>query len=94
VFIAGIARTEAQISGLSQVVLWIFGFAGIWLDMIASISPFDVISKLIPHTWANQAFLDLFVRGQDLADIVPNIFVLLGFTLAFFAVGLWRFDYR
>ncbi|MGD2157658.1 MAG: ABC transporter permease [Anaerolineales bacterium] len=94
VFIAGIARTEAQISGLSQVVLWIFGFAGIWLDMIASISPFDIISKLIPHTWANQAFLDLFVRGQGLADIVPNIFVLLGFTLAFFAVGLWRFDYR
>jgi ABC-2 type transport system permease protein len=94
VLIAGIARTEAQISGLSQVVLWIFGFAAIWMDQIASISPFDIISKLIPHTWANGAFLDLFVRGQGLADIVPSILVLLGFTIAFFAVGLWRFDYR
>jgi ABC-2 type transport system permease protein len=94
VLIAGIARTEAQISGVSQVVLWIFGFAAIWMDQIASISPFDIISKLIPHTWANGAFLDLFVRGQGLTDIVPSILVLLGFTLAFFAIGLWRFDYR
>jgi ABC-2 type transport system permease protein len=94
VLIAGIARTEAQISGLSQVVLWIFGFAAIWMDQIASIWPFDIISKLIPHTWANGAFLALFVRGQGLADIVPSILVLLGFTIAFFAVGLWRFDYR
>jgi len=94
VLISGIARTEAQISGVSQVVLWIFGFAAIWMDQIGSISPFDVISKLIPHTWANGAFLDLFVRGQGLADIVPSVLVLLGFTLAFFAIGLWRFDYR
>jgi ABC-2 type transport system permease protein len=94
VLIAGIARTEAQVSALSQVVLWIFGFAAIWLDKIALTSPFDIVSKLIPHTWANGAFLDLFVRGQGLADIMPNMLVLLGFTLAFFAVGLWRFDYR
>jgi len=94
VLIAGIARTEAQISALSQVVLWIFGFAAIWLDKIALTSPFDIVSKLIPHTWANGAFLDLFVRGQGLTDIVPSVLVLLGFAVAFFAVGLWRFDYR
>jgi ABC-2 type transport system permease protein len=94
VLIAGIARTEAQISGISSVVLWIFGFAAIWFDQIAVIPPLDTIGKLIPHTWANGAFLDLFIRGQGLADIMPSILVLLGFTLAFFAVGLWRFDYR
>jgi ABC-2 type transport system permease protein len=93
VLIAGIARTETQISGVSQVVLWIFGFAAIWMDQLGSISGLDVISKLIPHTWANGAFLDLFVRGQGLADIGTSILVLLGFTLAFFAIGLWRFDY-
>jgi ABC-2 type transport system permease protein len=94
VLIAGIARTEAQTSALSQVVLWIFGFAAIWLDKFALTSPFGIVSKVIPHTWANGAFLDLFVRGHGLTDIVPSILVLLGFTVAFFAVGLWRFDYR
>lgn len=94
VLIAGIARTEAQISGLSQVVLWLFGFAAIWMDQLSAISPFDMISKLIPHTWANGVFMDLFVRGQSLADIVPSLLVLLGFTVVFYVVGLWRFDYR
>lgn len=93
VLIAGIARTEAQISALSQFLLWIFGFAAIWLDKIALTSSFGIVSRLIPHTWANGAFLDLFVRGHGLTDIVPSILVLLGFTVAFFAVGLWRFDY-
>jgi ABC-2 type transport system permease protein len=94
VLIAGVAHTEAQISALSQVVLWILGFAAIYLDQITLTSPFDIISKLIPHMWANDTFMNLLVRGQNLADIVPSLTVLLGFTAAFFAIGLWRFDYR
>ncbi len=94
VLIAGIARTKAQISAFSQVVLWIFGFAAIWLDKFAQTSPFDIISKLIPHAWANGAFLDLIVRGHGLTEVMPSVLVLSAFTLVFFAVGLWRFDYR
>jgi ABC-2 type transport system permease protein len=94
VLIAAIARTEGQISGLSSVVLWAFGFAGIWLTQIPSTSFLYTITKLIPHCWANAAFLDLLVRGQSLADIVPSILALLGFTAAFFAIGLWRFDFN
>jgi ABC-2 type transport system permease protein len=94
VLIAGVARTKAQISAFSQVILWIFGFAAIWLDKFTQVSPFDIISKLIPHTWANGAFLDLFVRGQGLAEVMPSLLALCGFSLVFFVVGLWRFDYR
>lgn len=94
VLIAGIARTKAQVSAVSQVVLWIFGFAAIYLDKFTLSSPFDIISQLIPHTWANGAFLDLMVRGQGLTEIMPGLYVLSAFTLAFFAIGLWRFDYR
>jgi len=94
VLIAAVARTEGQISGLSQVVSWTFGFAGIWLDRIPLASPFDTISKLIPHYWANVAFQDLFIRGQGLADIMPNLLALSGFTAAFLAIGLWRFRFR
>lgn len=93
VFIAAIARSEAQISGLSSVVLWAFGFAGIWMAQMPSTQLFGTISKLIPHCWANAAFQDLLVRGQDLTDIVPSILALLGFSIVFFAIGLWRFDF-
>ncbi len=93
VLIAAIARTEGQISGLSQVVLWVFGFAAIWFNQMPSIPIFDTLSLIIPQHWANTAFLDLFIRGQGLADITPQLWVLLGFTAVFFAFGLWRFEY-
>jgi ABC-2 type transport system permease protein len=93
VLIAAIGRTEAQINGLSQVVLWIFGFAAIWLSRMPSSSFFSTVSQVIPHYWANTAFQDLFVRGQGLMDIMPSILVLLGFSVAFLIVGLWRFKF-
>ena len=94
VLIAAIARTEGQISGLSQVVLWVFGFAAIWFHQTPATQLFDTISLVIPHYWANSAFLDLFIRGQSLADIMTSIWALLGFTVVFFTVGLWRFDFN
>jgi len=93
VFIAAIARTEGQIIGLSQVVLWAFGFAGIWMDRIPLPSSFDMVARLIPHYWANVAFQDLFVRGQGLADIASSLLALAGFAVAFLTVGLWRFKF-
>jgi ABC-2 type transport system permease protein len=93
VLIAAIARTEGQITGVSQVVLWVFGFAGILLVGMPVGATLDTVSHVIPHYWANAAFMDLLVRGQGLADILPSILILLGFTAAFLAVGLWRFKF-
>lgn len=94
VLIAAIARTEGQISGLSAVVLWAFGFAGIWLNQMPSTGFLEGVSKVIPHYWANMAFLNLFVRAQSLEDILSSIVILMGFTVAFFVIGLWRFDFN
>jgi ABC-2 type transport system permease protein len=92
--IAAIARTEAQIGGLSSAVLWVLGFAGFLLNQLPLTSPLNTIVKVIPHYWANIAFLDLFVRGQGLEDIMPSLLALLGFGVAFLAVGLWRFKFN
>jgi len=92
--IAAIARTEGQISGLSQVLLWALGFGAFLLAQMPSTSTLNTVSNAIPHTWAIAAFQDLFVRGQGLVDIVPNILALSGFTAAFLAVGLWRFKFE
>jgi ABC-2 type transport system permease protein len=94
VLIAAIARTEGQISGLSQVLLWVFGFGAVLVTQMPSTPTINTVSKAIPHYWANAAFQDLFLRGQGLADIVPSILALSGFTLAFLAIGLWRFKFE
>jgi ABC-2 type transport system permease protein len=50
------------------------------------------ISYFIPHTWAMMAYQDLLVRGQGLAQVLPEIGMLLLFAVIFFVVGVRRFD--
>ena len=38
------------------------------------------------------AYQDLLVRGQGLAQVLPEIGMLLLFAAIFFVVGVWRFD--
>lgn len=93
VLIAGIARTEGQIGGVSQLALWGMGFIGIIFPQGLLPPALANIGRLIPHYWANQAYQDIFVRGQGLDGVMGSVLVLLGFTVLFFVVGLWRFDF-
>jgi ABC-2 type transport system permease protein len=95
ILIASLAHTENQIGGLSNLVLWVFGALG------GSIIPIFILDryagpvvKIIPHYWANRLLNNLMIRGLSLADILPEMAILLGFSLLFFAIGLWRFDFE
>ncbi len=94
ILIASLAHTENQIGGLSNLVLWVFGALG------GSIIPIFILDryagsvvKIIPHYWANRLLNNLMIRGLSLTDILPEMAILLGFSLLFFAIGLWRFDF-
>ncbi len=50
------------------------------------------VSYFIPHTWAMMAYQDLLVRGQGLAQVLPEIGMLLLFAAIFFVIGVRRFD--
>jgi linearmycin/streptolysin S transport system permease protein len=93
--IAAIARTENQIGGLSTLLLWGMGLLGGSLVPLFILERFmGPIPMVVPHYWANRALDDLFIRGLGMADIALDLVVLLGFTLLFFAIGLWRFDFE
>ncbi|MBE9507468.1 MAG: ABC transporter permease [Chloroflexi bacterium] len=94
ILIAALARTEGQIGGLSTLLLWGMGLLG------GSIIPLFILERMlgpvpmvVPHYWANRALVDLMLRGHGLADVVVEMAALLGFTVLFFAIGLWRFEF-
>jgi ABC-2 type transport system permease protein len=94
IVIAALARTENQIGGLSTLILWGLGTLG------GSIIPFFILEPmlgpiplLLPHYWANRALDNIMIRGMVTADVSLELVVLLGFTLLFILVGLWRFDF-
>jgi len=94
VLIAALARTEGQIGGLSTLLMWVLGILGGSIIPVFLLEQFlGPVPYVIPHYWANRALLDLMVRGRGLADVALEIAVLLGFSVLFFAVGTWRFEF-
>lgn len=94
IFIAGLAKTEGQVSGLSNALLWLAALIGgsfvpsfLLPDLINS------IGRFVPQYWANQVFYGLILRGETLTEVWIDIVALLGFTLVFFVIGVWRFDF-
>lgn len=97
IFLAGIARSEGQITGIGNAVLWVAGFLGgaiIPAFILQQISALNIISRLMPHFWATSAYYDLLARGRGLVDVLPNIGMLLLFSAVFFFIGLRRFRYE
>jgi ABC-2 type transport system permease protein len=97
IMIAAIARTEAQISGLSNVLLWVAGFLGgalIPAFLIQQIPVLAVLSRLVPQSWATIAYNNILSRGASLADVLPNLGVLLIFSAVFFFIGVRRFKFE
>lgn len=94
ILLAAIARTESQIGGLSMLLVWGLGLVGGCIIPVFILERFlGPLPMITPHYWANQALVDLMVRGRGLADVVVEMAVLLGFTVLFFAIGVWRFRF-
>lgn len=94
ILISGVARSEGQISGLSNALLWIAGFLGGALlpsFLIQSIPTLNILSRLVPQTWATQAYYDILARGKGLPEILPSLGMLLVFSAVFFIAGVRRF---
>ena len=52
-------------------------------------STMRTIAKITPHAWANEAFNELLNRGGNLADVIPQITVLVGYALVLLTVATW-----
>jgi ABC-2 type transport system permease protein len=93
--ISALARTEGQISGGSQLFLWLTGLLGGCLVPLTLFNNpvLTTISRFVPQSWAIQGLQDLMVRGLGMAAVLPEIGALLAFSLVFFLVGAWRFDF-
>ncbi len=95
VLLVGLARTEGQITGLGNALLWIAGMLGGALLPTFMFPPFlQGVAHLVPHYWATEAYNDILVRGKGLGDILPGLGVLLLFTAVFFFIGQRRFRFE
>ena len=47
-------------------------------------------AHITPHAWGNDAFSDLLASGAGLADVLPELAILLGYAAVLLALATWR----
>jgi ABC-2 type transport system permease protein len=87
-------RSESQANGASMALgMSMALLGGCWYPLELFPAAARTAAYLLPTAWAMQGLNNLLLRGADLAGVLPQAGVLLGFAAVFFAVGVWRFRY-
>ncbi len=95
VLLGTFARTRGQASGLTVLFSMLTAaLGGAWWPLEVTPRVYQAVVQVLPTTWAMIGFNDVIVRGQSVADVLPEAGILLGFALLFFTVGIWRLRYE
>jgi ABC-2 type transport system permease protein len=95
VLVASLARTEAQISGLTILLLLTLSvLGGCFIPRFIMPEWLRTVGLVTPHAWALDAYQDLLVRGYTFGEVLPKVGVLGGFAVLFFGIGVWRFRFE
>ena len=72
--------------GLGLVVA---GLGGSMLPIELFPSSLTVVSALTPHRWAYEAYAEIQRRGGGVADVLPQLGVLVAMTALLLPLGAW-----
>jgi ABC-2 type transport system permease protein len=88
-------KTESQASGLSMMTGMLMALlGGCWYPLEMFPQTLQSLVRVLPTTWAMRGLLEIVLRGQGLAAILPDAGILLAFAAVFFGIGIWRFKYE
>jgi ABC-2 type transport system permease protein len=90
--LATFVRTRGQAS--SAVVgtsMALAALGGAWYPIEITPELYRSVVRILPSTWAMDAYGDILARGATFVDVLPQVGVLLLFAITFTAVGMWRF---
>jgi ABC-2 type transport system permease protein len=88
VLVAATARTPEQSSALAatgSVLMAVFG--GIMVPHVVMPLAMKKLAMISPMFWAQQAYLDIFVRDADFNSILPKLAVLTFFAIVCFYIA-------
>ncbi|TCP58064.1 ABC-2 type transport system permease protein [Tumebacillus sp. BK434] len=94
-FIAGLVKTQEQQGAIGTIVIISTCMLGgvYWpLDIVSD--TMQKVANFVPQKWAMEGFAKLLAGGGTLADIGPQVGVLLAFGAVFLVAGLSRVKYE
>jgi ABC-2 type transport system permease protein len=93
--IASFARTPEQASTFSATTVMVLAaLGGIMVPKMVMPPAMQQLAELTPLSWGLEGFLDIFIRGGGVREIMPEAGQLLGFGVACFAFAILRLNGR
>jgi len=97
VFVNSFLKTTKQGGVLFGGVLTVTGMLGM-ISIFAINSPTaarmgDTVSLLVPQGWAVRSLMQA-MNGEPVSSVLVTALVLLAWSIAFFVIGVWRFNRR
>ena len=80
----------ASLTGAILILMTVFG--GIMVPKFIMPKFMQNISLFIPHGWAFDGYQKILVKDYNIVQILPNFFVLLGFSIVFIIISLFYFS--
>ena len=92
--VAGSLLTYKQVPGFYTAVLLLTIFSGAWFDLEVFGGVFQSIMNVFPFAHALDASRDVMVNGVGFSGIAIDFLWVLGYTVVFFALGIFLFRRR
>lgn len=84
-------RNDQQAGGFAVMIsLGLAALGGCMLPLELFSPTLRRIAHITPHAWANDGFAELVYQGGGLADIIPELSVLLAYAAVLLAIAGWR----
>jgi ABC-2 type transport system permease protein len=89
--LGAVCSTEQQAGPIALLLgLSLAAFGGSMVPLEVFPSSVRAVAHLTPHAWANDAFSKLLQHGGGLADVLPQVAILLAFAGTAIGVATWR----
>jgi ABC-2 type transport system permease protein len=73
------------------VSMAVSALSGAWFPLEIAGQTFQTVGHLLPTAWILDGLRGIIVRGFDVADVLPAFGVALAWSVALFALAVWRF---
>ena len=96
--LAVLVKSKKQASDMGTLLGFVLGFAGgaipiAQLLMTRMEGPMSVLSRIVPHANAIEAYYKLIAENASLMDILPELGILLAMILVFLLIAARRFKF-
>jgi ABC-2 type transport system permease protein len=92
ILIGTIARTHQQAAAFGSVsVVILTALGGLWVPIYFFTGAIKEIARFSPLNWAHKGFIDIFLRGAHVQDVMPEITkLLIFFIITMGLAGIYR----